>query len=479
MTIIKRFVNWLINLLKKIFGIKKNNNHAKEKNKEKKYNNQIKNGANIFFTSNDSLPSYMITSNNNKEILINSINLMINNLLDSNIKKIDSEEKKLVKLIKDKYDINVTGIINLDNLKLFINHLDEEKKLDIINKYQVIHKNDEDFKVHVEEINKVVEMIRQKDISILEENAINDEINTINNDKDITNNTIDKIDYFNKHVIELIDNVDKYFIKEVVKEYQKVNYITVATMIIDKSYVKFKQLQDDYHHHRYNRNYYEREINKLKNELNQIKDLKNRKEIALHIEILRKELYTKSKDKYDLLYNNEVFMEFDKECDILLDKINAKVVDIKKEKIEEKKDDKNKYLENILLRFKDMELAREIILLSQQNNNEILANDEKLFIFNILNKYDDTVNQQFNFERNKKKTELVIRYNELNMAICNIKKEPYILISHINFRMEDLIEAVEAKEIELNRLMNKDSEDIIKKENQAKTLVYKNKENKK
>jgi hypothetical protein len=151
----------------------------------------------------------------------------------------------------------------------------------------------------------------------------------------------------------------------------------------------------------------------------------------------------------------------------------------KEEKKEEKKDDKNKYLENILLRFKDMELAREIILLSQQNNNEILANDEKLFIFNILNKYDDTVNQQFNFERNKKKTELVIRYNELNMAICNIKKEPYILISHINFRMEDLIEAVKAKEIELNRLMNKDSEDIIKKENQAKTLVYKNKENKK
>ena len=111
------------------------------------------------------------------------------------------------------------------------------------------------------------------------------------------------------------------------------NYVTITTVFIDQEYEKIKKLQDDFKSHRYNKYYYEREINQIKQELNKIKNLKNRKDVNDSINNLKKELLTKSKDKYDILYNNEVFMNLEKECDNLLDKINAKVVDIKKEKL--------------------------------------------------------------------------------------------------------------------------------------------------
>ena len=476
MTIIKRFINWIISLFRRLFKVNKKNKNkviSKKKINNKKKNNQ----ANINPLFNESLPSYMIINNKEKEKLLYSISLMIALLNETNIKKKEIEEAKLFKLIKEKYNISVTEIISQRQLETLIKEIKQEDKEEIINQYQINVKKDNDFKVHIEEIEKIVSLIKQKDLSIIDEIEIENEIDQVVNDKNLTDTYEEKIDYFNKNVCNIIDNVDKDFLSEVKKEYNTINYVTVSTLFIDKEYEKFNKLQDDFKHHRYNRFYYEREIKKLKQELNKIKNLKNNKEVNEHIEKLRKELYTKSKDKYDLLYNNEIFMNFNKECDNLLDKINTKVVDIKKEKekveVPKEEEKKNKYLENILKRFQDMSLARRIILLSQMEDQELINDPNYDFAHEIIKKYNNGLNEEFNFDRNKKKTELVILFNELNLAINKINKEPIINVDHINFRMNDLTEAVEVKKNELGKLLNTDLSKEEKKDEKTKTLVYK------
>jgi hypothetical protein len=250
--------------------------------------------------------------------------------------------------------------------------------------------------------------------------------------------------------------------------------------MIDKNITRFRELEENYRKHRFNKHYYEREINRIKQELSTLRDLKNKRVVEEELVRLRKELYTKSKDKYDLLYNNEVFMNFEKECDNLLHKINAKVIDIKKEEVvkEEKPKDvrkKEEYLENILLRFKDMELAQELILLAQERDKEAIKSNIYDYVRYIYQKYDNGIDADFNFSRNKKKTELVILFNELNLAIGNVKKEEFITVDHINFRMQDLVEAVDVKKQELDTIVGiKESELGDKVDNKIKSLMPNN-----
>ena len=154
-------------------------------------------------------------------------------------------------------------------------------------------------------------------------------------------------------------------------------------------------------------------------------------------------------------------MNINEKFDELVSKVNAKVVDIKKE--ETKKDNinkKNEYLKNILLRFQDMELARDIILEKEKidfkNDKEMI-----LYIKNMYNEFNVDIDIPFNFNRNRDKTELVVLFNRLNRVNCYLKKEKYISIEHINFRMNDLVEAVNIKNEELNNTMlNKYNIDI-------------------
>ena len=62
MTIIKRFINWIISLFRRLFKVNKKNKNkviSKKKINNKKKNNQ----ANINPLFNESLPSYMIINN--------------------------------------------------------------------------------------------------------------------------------------------------------------------------------------------------------------------------------------------------------------------------------------------------------------------------------------------------------------------------------------------------------------------------------
>ena len=455
--LIKRFIGWLIELLRRLFKKKKKKKKKIRSNHEQNIMRDKKMVANINGVFDSTLPVYMIISDNEKEKLIYNIELLKNVLLEKNSKIREIEEKELTSLIEDKCGIKVSELIDEKYIESVVKDLNIEDKKEIIDKYHDITKKDIEFKKHIKEIDKTVELIKENDISIITENEIDREISDVVNDKSI-DNVEEKIDDFNTRVFDIVESFDKDFIDEVVKEYKTVNFVTIATTIIDKNYNRFKKLEEDFKNHRFNKYYYEREINKIKHELDEIKNLKNQKEVREHIEKLRKELYTKSKDKYDLLYNNEVFIDVSKRCDILLDKINTKVVDIKKEEkkeekkvvVEEPQEKEERYHENILLRFQDLSLAQKVILIHQEiqlgkiNNVHI-----NTYLNDVYGEFINGATVSFNYERNKVKTELVNLFNDLNAVIAKKDKKPYIMIDHPNFLMEDLVNAVVAKKQEV------------------------------
>ena len=463
MTIIKKIINWIINLFRKLFGVKKKKTRVNSPmfSSSKKDNKQKE--INVSF--NDTMPSYMVINDTSKEKLLYSIALMKNIIEENHNNIIEQAEKELLESIKSNEKANLTNSsleerLSYSKLDYIIKDFDKEEKKEIIDKYQIIKKREEEFKVHLEDIDRVVDLIKNNDISIVTENEIDREVNNILNDKNLTNDLEDKTDNFTKKVRDIYDNVDDKLLSDVVKEYKKVNYVTLTTTIIDKNYEQFKKLEEDFKNHRYNKYYYEREINRIKREINKVKNLKNNKEVNDHIMSLQKELYTKSKDKYDLLYNNEVFTNVLKECDNLLEKINAKVVDINKEKeiIEEseEKKRKQKYVENILLRFQDMEHARALIRKALEEDPSLMyPGDLEKTIEAIYERFNNGIEDDFNFLKNKERTEYVILYNDLNRIISTQKKEEYYTIDHINFKLEDLAEAVEVKMDEVNGIMKK------------------------
>jgi len=454
MTIIKKIINWLKNLFSKLFGKKKKN--------KKKINNQIisnknkKKVASINSWFDGSLPSYMLISDKEKDILLYSLSIMKSIVVENYTKLIEKEKAELVKVIK----LNNNEILDIDKkldnkyLSSLTQGFSDIEKQKVYNHYLTIENYDKELKNSLFNIDKTIDLIKNTDISFIAEKEIMREMNNITTDKNVEKIN-DKIDIFNKKATMISMNIDEDFLSIVLSKYNKINFITISTTIIDQDYEILKKLEDDFKKHRFNKAYYERETNSIKKEINRIKELRNNKDIYNQILLLRKELYTKSKDKYDLLYNDEVFLNLEKECDILLDKINAKVVDIKKEK-EIKKDNKlDKYIENILLRFHDMELARKIILACSSEDIE-LNNEEDIInlINNMCTRFYLGIDENFNFARNKTKTELVIYYNDLNRLINKLNNKPYISIEHINFKMEDLIEATKIKKEELSAVLD-------------------------
>lgn len=464
MALIRKIINWIKSLFNKIFKRKKKN---KKVGKNKQLINSRKNVSKNY-SHNDDMPGYMIISNTEKEKLLYSISLMKNVLIENRCNVKEKEINDIINSLKSNSKINrelfseiaddTDKLLSSKYLELLIKGFEVEERNSILLKHESIINGEKDFKVYLEKIDDVIAQINKNRISIIEENEINNEISNIINDKKLDSNIKEKVNTFNKNIYSIIESIDDDFLSNVYKEYNKINYITISTLIVDKNYEKFKKLEDDFKSHRYNKYYYEREISKIKHELNQIKALKNRKDISNNINELKKEFYTKSKDKYDILYNNEIFMNMEKECDNLLEKINTKVIDIKKEKEEINKEDndkKNEYIKNILKRFRDMELARRIILLMQEDK----IDDKKIvdYINKSYIKFSDGLNNDFNFERNKYKTELVVLYNDLNKSISMLKKEPYITADHINFKMDDLIEASKVKKDELNLLLKRNN----------------------
>ncbi len=441
MTLIKKIIKWLINLFKKLFcrkkvtkKIKNNINDVRNKRYLKGY------GVIIEESSTRVFPLYLMIDNMDKKKLI--------------------EKTKLVEVRLSQLEVSNKDIL-------------------------------------LKKMENIVNKLSENDISFYQNEKINEVLESVLNDKEININTYEKVEKLHQNIYEIVDNFDKVIQDKVAKEYQEVNFITISTLLLDETINEIKKLEDNYKNHKYNKYYYEREVEKIKERIKKLKKLRDTEKVREEIELLRKSMYTKSKDKFDLLYNDEIFLNIEKTCDDLVNKVNRKVIDIKKIKKEdskekqEKKDKDNKeeqkeIFENILKRFKDLELARKILLLRRNEEYDINNINE---LYNRINSaYYDFINGEkviFNFSRNKTKTELVKLYNEMNYLDCKLTKQEYNFIEHINFQMDDLLDSVISKKEKLDNLLEikyhyekEKHEESILVENKLKLLKEKEEEKK-
>lgn len=451
MTLIKKIIAWIISLFHKDAKNKKHVNYSisQEVNLNKTNSKKIHNG--VF---NGELPPYFMINNQDKELLIKNIQNLRETLINN------SAKERIIQRITELLN-NSLVLEDLDKVKKQLNNQDFDKTSvkrisDLLNDLNIekekikaitdtIIKENEFVKASTSNLDNLIRYIGENDISIGVRDTINDKIL-------IPDNALDSKVITNKDILNIIKDWDKSIIEEVMLEYEKANYVTISTILVDKIIEKYNSLEEDYGHHRYNKFYYDRQLNKLKKQVDYLQNLKNNPDIEIEIQKLRKELYSKSKDKYDLLYNNEIFMNIHKKCDELLLSINQRVVDIKKDHHDEdnKEDQKQEYLKKIILRFQDLDLAKTLIVTYSNQNKDI--DDIILSIDMAYSEFLKTLTEPFNFQRNKAKTELVKLYNDLNRIISSFKREPYILVEHINFKMEDLINAVIVRKNELSRM---------------------------
>ena len=467
MKLVKKIIGWLISLFHMIF--KKNKN--KTLNSSQKNNKIVKNKSNVKVVTiiDETMPGYMYLSNNEKDLLLNRVKnvkkimnkksdeylnqeiLELSKLLDNCVKNDDKDLLERVSSFKNNLSKGIDKNTNKE-FELLLNYIPSDKKEEITLKYYATYDDCNLINNSAITVDNLIDEIGKKDITILEKYNIIDAIENFENSK--SKNILEDIDNYNKDVFYIIKNANKNIVDKVKLNYKKVNYVTMTTELLDDINIKLKEIEENYSNHRYNKFYYEREIEKIKKQILELKDLKNKPIVYNEILKLRKELYTKSKDKYDILYNNEFFLNINKRCDDLINKVNAKVVDIKKEKTKDKSHlSSDDYLENILLRYQDMALARQIIL----DTGKISFSNDKEMILYIKRMYDDFVlddmDVSFNFERNKEKTALVKLFNSLNKVNCYLSDDKYILIEHINFKLDDLIDAVKVKKEKLNATM--------------------------
>lgn len=469
MEIIKRIIMWIRSFLAWLFG---KNKKTKNRNKNSEKLNKSKTNGTY---NNTTLPPYMMIDDQGKLILTNNIQNIKRSLLNDDFKK--QEIAKIIALISNFIDTNdIEEYLNkqdfdkLNNKKIdvLLDKVDAKIKEDV---YGVINEYQEHSRIIKETIHNLDEItgyIKNNNISYVTSDLINDKLQNIKEDSEKKDEQTVLLD---RKFFDTIKKWDKKIIHEVELEYKKVNYVTISNIMIDEIITKYLKIEEDYHNHRFNKSYYERELGKIKEQINFLRKIKNSKEVYEEITKLKKELYTKSKDKYDILYNNEIFLNINKKCDELLSKVNQKVIDIKKKENEKKKEEqedenekekiKDEYIKKILLRFQDLNLSRELILLHKNRESEILDySNTLLYLDTVYFDFIHGISDGFNFQRNKTKTELVKLYNDLNNIKSHIKNEEHIPIEHINFKMEDLVDAVVVRKNEVENMINKQKKSL-------------------
>lgn len=403
--------------------------------------------------------------------IINWLKRLFNKLFGK--KKITKKIKNNIHNAKNKRYLKGYGVFVEDAysesfpLYLYLNKEEKKKIVEKINqiKEELLNVNNELEKKEISDLNNLITKIEKNDISVYQGQRIHEKLETLPKIGDMNKTLISKnISQMVNEITEIIHNFDANIQEKVKKEYNKVNYITLTTLLIDETNEELRNLEDNYKKHRYNKSYYDRELKKIKDRIKNLRKIRDSKSVCDEILALRKELYTKSKDKYDLLYNEEIFLNIEKECDDMLKKVNKRIVDLKKitnkekqeEKIPEKiEDEKEKQrqeemLENILKRFQDMKLAEEILLLN--NQNEVKITSIKDLVDFMDQSYYDFINGEkaiFHFEKNKTRTELAKLYNDLEFINGHLNEREIMMIEHINYSLDDLLEKTIAKKKEV------------------------------
>lgn len=361
----------------------------------------------------------------------------------------------------------------------------------------------------LESINKKIDEIRKKIINYSDEN-LNNEINNIKIISDIVNNnmvltnqigelndiidltlydeelhlsTNEKISILKDDIATLFDDrlkdYEEHIVKKAYYEYDKVNYVIVTTMLIDELNEELEKVYENYNKNHYDKKTFIDKVREIEKKINRFEKINDREEVRQEIEILKNDLYTKRKDKYDLLYNNEIFINIQNRCDEILRQTEIKekqekLVKVQKAKeyketkeknkneqnkkeLERRKDEfqeDKKIEENILKRFMDLELARQILL--QRELERIKNNKNEDIIQSTVNSYQEFLDgdvHEFNFLRNKVKLEVTKLYNDTLRNICILEDVPFMPIEHINIKLSDIVQEILDNQQRLNRLI--------------------------
>jgi len=360
-------------------------------------------------------------------------------------------------------------------------------KIDII-KQKVININDENIENELENIKNITKIINDEKIYVNQIDELNNLMeNTLYDNLHISTN--DKINYLKTSIENLIDedlkDYEKNILKKAYYQYDKVNYVIITTILIDELYDELKNTTEDLCKNKHNKSYYLAKIKHIEEKLNRIEKINNRIEVQKELDSLKKDLYTKQKDKYDLLYNNEIFFDLNKKCEQILRQVefneqqekDKKIIKQKEEKqkeklkqeqrekeqekkLEELKEEKQKE-DNIIKRFLDLELARKILLIRELN---MLKKEKKDIIKDTLDSYYEFIigeQHQFNFLRNKVKTEVAKLYNDTMRNICILEDSTYIPIEHINLKLSDLASETLNNQQRLNKMIKEKNKVVI------------------
>lgn len=350
-------------------------------------------------------------------------------------------------------------------------------------KRKILNQQNKNNNKDIEIVDLILTSLNTNEIYVNQGVELNYLLNNINKDQEFNLNTTEKLNLIKDNISSIIDkklnDYETSIVKKAYLEYKDVNYIIVTTLIIDDLIKEINELSEDFEKNKLNKIEYEQKINKIKEKIDKLEIINNRKEITQEIEDLRKDFYTKKKDKYDLLYNDEIFINLNQQCDQLLkqaenkeknDKLKKeknKIININiekekaRKKIEEKKREKQKkeleeQKDNILKRFIDMEIAHRILLLREKARKKLIKREE--IINETLNYYNDFLigeTNNFIFERNRTKIEVIKLYNDITSTIYSIKKKEFIPLEHINIKLQTITEKTLENQTLLNYMIEK------------------------
>ena len=442
MRIIKSIIATIIAFFKKLFH--------KDKKKNGKKNINVKKNQKVVIPL-AKLPECFYIDNGSKEDIINSLKLIYEKLNSNN----GDDQNSLIEKME---------------LKSFHDNLIHDN---INSNYNYII------------INDLINNVEKNKISYYLESQLNNLCDNLLNIKNLNDIESEKIIKFSELFKEIIKESDDYIIKKTKKEYDRVNYITINNVLIDEVNNDIAKLDEDFNKHKYNKYYYDKKIRKLKRRILELERIKEKDLVWNEILILRNDYYTKSKDKYDLLYNDEVYVNLIKRCDLILEKVNKKVIDVKFNKKDNNKNSKNKKDELLALkiykRYEDLAIARRKILLNEEKF--IYPNNKEELIKYLDSLYSDFLkkdsNSGFNYQRNLIKYKAVIFDNNLTKIICSLTGDGYIPLEHINTKMDFILQDTYNKkqylELILHQKDNYESENSIKVDEKINKLL--NKEN--
>lgn len=357
------------------------------------------------------------------------------------------------------------------------------KKIEIL-KNRIIDYDDETLEDELNNIKKISEIITNNQVLVSQIDELNEMVDITLKDEELNLNTNEKINILKDNIANLFDenlkDYEKHIIEKAYYEYEKVNYVIVTSMLIDEIYDELEMININYNKNRYSKKEFINKVREIEKKLERFEKISDREEVQKEIEVLKNDLYTKRKDKYDLLYNKEIFISLEKQCDDIIKHIEinekkTKEVKVEKQKNEEilkqeklEKEKKKKELEkqkeeleeekireeNILKRFMDLELARQILMVREMEKIKKFKREN--IITDTLSSYQEFLigdNHDFNFVRNRVKLEVAKLYNDTLRNICVLEEMPFNPVEHINIKLSDMIEETISNQQRLNNLL--------------------------